>query len=131
MKAEMSGELLEGLLAMGTRHVVSAICHQGGKDKKTFSCVVYIVKTVHNRPAYFAERLHLAMKGLGTDDDALIRIIVSRCEIDLANIKYEYERAHGKTLLSAVKVIFLCYSLQNIKNTSYRNQIKHRNKNIY
>jgi len=77
MKSEMSGELLNGLLAM--------------------------VKTVHNRPAYFAERLHAAMKGIGTDDDALIRIIVSRCEIDLANIKYEYERAHGKTLLSVVK----------------------------
>lgn len=55
------------------------------------------------------------MKGLGTDDDSLIRLIVSRCEIDLANIKYEYERLYGKTLLSAVKVMssffFLyCYS---------------------
>ncbi|XP_059352984.1 annexin B10-like isoform X1 [Daphnia carinata] len=77
MESEMSGELLHGLLAM--------------------------VKTVHNRPAYFAERLEVAMKGLGTDDDALIRIIVSRCEIDLANIKFEYERINGRTLLSAVK----------------------------
>lgn len=63
---------------------------------------------MQNRPNYFAERLHIAMKGLGTDDDALIRIIVSRCEIDLANIKYEYERAHSKTLLSAVKVLTNC-----------------------
>lgn len=77
MKSEMSGELLSGLLA--------------------------IVKTVNNRPMYFAERLYTAMKGLGTDDDALIRIIVSRCEIDLANIKYEYERVYGKTLHSVVK----------------------------
>jgi annexin A7/11 len=77
MKDEMSGELLTGLLAMA--------------------------KTVHNRPNYFAERLHLAMKGAGTDDNTLIRIIVSRCEIDLANIKYEYERLYGKTLLSVVK----------------------------
>ena len=36
-----------------------------------------------------------------------ILIVCSRCEIDLANIKYEYERAHGKTLLSVVKVIYL------------------------
>ena len=62
------------------------------------------VKTTHNRPRYFAERMQAAMKGLGTDDAALIRLIVSRCEIDLANIKYEYEHDNGKTLYSAVKV---------------------------
>jgi len=77
LKSEMSGDLLNGLLA--------------------------IVKTTHNRPRYFSERLHEAMKGLGTDDTSLIRLIVSRCEIDLANIKYEFERDHGKTLYSAVK----------------------------
>jgi annexin A7/11 len=63
------------------------------------------VKIVRNRPAYFAERLELAMRGLSTDHNTLIRIIVSRSEIDLANIKLEYERMYGKTLYGSVEVI--------------------------
>jgi len=77
IRDEFSGELLTGLLAL--------------------------VKTLSNRPQYFAERLEAAMKGWGTDDTALIRIIVSRCEIDLGNIKQEYENLYGRTLFSAVE----------------------------
>jgi len=76
MQDEMDGELLTGLMAL--------------------------VKTVSNRPQYFAERLNTAMEGCGTEDRVLINIIVGRCEIDLANIKYEYERLYGKTLLSTI-----------------------------
>lgn len=44
------------------------------------------------------------MKGMGTNDRTLIRIIVSRSEIDLNDIKREFERIYDRTLLSAIKV---------------------------
>ncbi|RVW34567.1 Annexin D5 [Vitis vinifera] len=46
--------------------------------------------------------LHKAMKGLGTDDTTLTRIIVTRAEIDLQYIKQEYRKKYGKTLNDAV-----------------------------
>jgi len=47
---------------------------------------------------FWAERLHESMSGLGTDDKALINIIVLRSEIDLGNIKQEFESLYGESL---------------------------------
>uniref|UniRef100_A0A3F2YWM9 Annexin n=1 Tax=Anopheles epiroticus TaxID=199890 RepID=A0A3F2YWM9_9DIPT len=62
-----------------------------------------IVECVQMAPHFFAKKLFKAMDGLGTDDKTLIRIIISRAEIDLQNIKDEFEQMYNKTLLSAVK----------------------------
>lgn len=64
----------------------------------------FSVDCVRSPPKYFAISLFNAMKGIGTDNLALMRIIVSRSEIDLNDIKREFERIYGQTLLSAVKV---------------------------
>lgn len=77
IKSEMSGDLEDALLA--------------------------IVKCMRNKHAYFAERLYRSMKGLGTDDDTLIRVMVSRCEIDMIDIKAEFKRMYGKSLCSFIK----------------------------
>ena len=37
--------------------------------------------TVRSRAAYFAERLYKSMKGAGTDDTTLVRLVVSRSEV--------------------------------------------------
>ncbi|BFZ06112.1 hypothetical protein BsWGS_09150 [Bradybaena similaris] len=61
-----------------------------------------VVKAAKHPGAYFAERLHSSMKGAGTDDRALIRIVVSRSEIDMVIIKQEFQKAYGKTLASFI-----------------------------
>jgi len=72
IESEMSGDIQMGLLA--------------------------IVKCAQNMPAYFAQRLYEAMKGSGTDDDTLVRIVVTRCEMDMKLIKEEFEKSYGKSL---------------------------------
>ncbi|XP_068077273.2 uncharacterized protein isoform X2 [Danio rerio] len=66
-------------------------------------CMMTLVKVAWNKPAYFAEKLQHAMKGFGTNNDTLIRIIVSRSEIDLLKIMQEYKRMYGKTLQEAIQ----------------------------
>ncbi|KAK8574252.1 hypothetical protein V6N13_097240 [Hibiscus sabdariffa] len=61
-----------------------------------------ILKCAENPAQYFAKVLRKAMKGLGTDDTTLIRIIVTRTEIDMQYIKAEYLRKYKKTLNDAV-----------------------------
>ncbi|GBP85379.1 Annexin B10, partial [Eumeta japonica] len=77
IKAELDGELKEALSA--------------------------IVECVECAAAWFARRLRHAMQGLGTDDRTLIRVVVSRAEVDLGAIKREYERLYDKTLSSEIK----------------------------
>ena len=43
---------------------------------------IFIVKSAKSKPAYYAEMLHDAMAGLGTHDEDLIRLIVSRSEVN-------------------------------------------------
>ncbi|KAG7476346.1 hypothetical protein MATL_G00081930 [Megalops atlanticus] len=62
-----------------------------------------IVRCMKSKTAFFAERLHYSMKGLGTTDSMLIRIMVSRAEIDMLDIKADFLRMYGKTLYSFIK----------------------------
>ncbi|XP_047425045.1 annexin A1-like [Mugil cephalus] len=61
-------------------------------------CLIDIVKCAWNTPAFFAEKLHLAMKGHGTCEDTLIRVLVSRSEVDLKKIVEEYRAMYSRSL---------------------------------
>lgn len=62
-----------------------------------------IVKCMKNKPAFFAERLYKSMKGLGTTDSVLVRIMVARAEIDMLDIKAQFLKMYSKTLYSFIK----------------------------
>ncbi|KAI9589400.1 annexin B10-like [Glossina fuscipes] len=81
--------------------IEQAIKHE--MSGKLHDAMMAIVECVQSPPTFFAIRLFKAMDGIGTDDTTLIRIIVSRSEIDLGNIKQEFERLYNRTLYSAVK----------------------------
>lgn len=48
--------------------------------------------------------LHNSMVGIGTKDKKLIRLVVSRSELDMKNIKDAYLKLYGETLEKSIKV---------------------------
>uniref|UniRef100_A0A7M4EPY3 Annexin n=1 Tax=Crocodylus porosus TaxID=8502 RepID=A0A7M4EPY3_CROPO len=57
-----------------------------------------LVQCIQNKQLYFADRLYDSMKGKGTRDKVLIRIMVSRSEVDMLKVKSEFKRKYGKSL---------------------------------
>ncbi|XP_071396882.1 annexin A3b isoform X2 [Centroberyx affinis] len=77
--------------------------------------LVAIVKCVKSVPAYLAERLFKSMKGAGTTESILTRILVGRSEIDLMDIRAEYKKLFGSSLHS---------NLESEVSGSYGNALK-------
>jgi hypothetical protein len=72
IEREMSGDLRAGMLA--------------------------VVQCIRARENFFANRLFKSMKGAGTNDRTLVRIVASRCEVDMVEIKAAFMRLHHKSL---------------------------------
>ncbi|CAH8568332.1 unnamed protein product [Schistosoma margrebowiei] len=86
--------------SLGKRNMEDAL--KSEMHGHTLSALLSIVRCIQNKPRYFAMKLLKAMKGAGTDDRTLIRIIVSRCEVDMGQIKKEFHGLKGKTLEACI-----------------------------
>lgn len=53
-------------------------------DKQGYLCIVRFAQDKHG---FYAKRLHRSMAGMGTNDNQLIRLIVTRSEVKIRNYK--------------------------------------------
>ena len=83
------------------KNLIQAIDSEfSGKIKKLLKTAVY---GIVNPSEYFATRVREAVKGLGTNDKLLMRILISRDEIDMPQIKEAYHRLYNRDLVDDVK----------------------------
>lgn len=61
-----------------------------------------IVSMARGKPYYFAQRIHKFIKGLGTKDLNLIRVVITRSEIDMVQVKEQYEKLYNVSLASSI-----------------------------
>ena len=97
-------ELLEVCKSYHRKHAKTMldVLHNefSGKEKKLLDDILY---SLLSPSEYFAREINDAIKGLSTDNDKLIRCILTRYSIDMKRIKKYYKRIYQKELLDEVK----------------------------
>jgi hypothetical protein len=58
----------------------------------------HVAAVVQDPATYYATKLNNALAGEGTRDNILIRIVVTRSEVDLKDIKDAYAAKYGESL---------------------------------
>lgn len=81
--------------------IEEAIKSEMGGDLET--AMLSMVSAAKNIHLHYAKLIHEAMKGMGTDDDKLVQYIVERCEIDMVQVKKEFQHKYEKSLASWIK----------------------------
>ena len=80
--------------------ILQAISNEfSGDIKKLLIAIVYAVISPSE---FFATKVNKAIKGI-TNDKLLIRILVSRCEIDIKYIKLFYKQLYKKDMIEDIK----------------------------
>lgn len=87
-----------------------------------------IVTYAINPVSYFSDVLRRSMKGLGTNSKLLSATIILRCEIDMLDIKVEFQKFNGDTLRNWIRddtsgyYKYALYELINEKRGQRRQQ---------
>ncbi|UJR35623.1 hypothetical protein I4U23_028373 [Adineta vaga] len=76
-------------------------------EGKLYHTLISIIRIIRDRSKYFAYELEKCLQDVITKEDDLNRIIVSRCEVDIGQIKNEYEnitkhKLHDRILLQVI-----------------------------
>ncbi|XP_076585417.1 annexin A5b isoform X1 [Chaetodon auriga] len=99
--AEHLRKVFEAYMKMSGYQIEESIGRETSGNLKDL--LLAVVKCARSVPAYFAETLYYAMKGAGTDDDTLIRVMVSRSEVDMLDIRSEFRKMFARSLFSMIK----------------------------
>ena len=95
-------KLMDKLYTQKYKHgLLTAIDKEFSGDlKKLLKTMIHVSL---NPSEYFATRVNYAIKGAGTKDALLIRILVTRDEIDMPQIKDAYKRLYNKDMVKDIE----------------------------
>ena len=103
--AKKSGEELVIIARYYFKKTGTALCDVinkkfSGKNKNVMNEILY---NIINPSEMFADKINSALKGLGTDTNTLNRILATRNEIDMIDIREIYFIKYNKKLVDAIK----------------------------
>ncbi|XP_011444277.3 annexin A6 isoform X2 [Magallana gigas] len=73
---------------------------------ETEDAYISLVKAIEDPVRFYVEKLFSSFGGIGTNEDNIIRIIISRSEIDMRDIKVEFQKRNQKSLSAMLKTDF-------------------------
>uniref|UniRef100_A0A3Q3W0P9 Annexin n=1 Tax=Mola mola TaxID=94237 RepID=A0A3Q3W0P9_MOLML len=84
-----------------------------------------VVKCARSVPDYFAECLYKCMRRAGTDDSTLMRIMVSRSEVDMLDIRASFQKKYGASLHTTIQVLIYISKYTDVYDTSVPERAGH------
>ncbi|KAG7250058.1 hypothetical protein CRUP_019217, partial [Coryphaenoides rupestris] len=93
------------IMILGNRSVTHLKMVFDEYEKIAERCIEDSIKIqgIRSIPMFFAKRLYKSMKGLGTADHTLIRIMICRAEIDMLDIRECFRLGYEKSLYNMIQ----------------------------